>query len=70
LKGQEIPLLARIFAVVDAFDALTNDRPYRKKVPMGEAIKFLKDEAGILFDPVIVAEFEIMVKEGILTSLV
>jgi HD-GYP domain-containing protein (c-di-GMP phosphodiesterase class II) len=70
LKGQEIPLLARIFAVVDAFDALTNDRPYRKKVPLGEAIKYLKDKAGILFDPVIVTEFEKMVKEGILTSLV
>jgi HD-GYP domain-containing protein (c-di-GMP phosphodiesterase class II) len=70
LKGKEIPLLARIFAIVDAFDALTNDRPYRKKVPMGDAMKFLKDEAGILFDPEIVVEFEAMVKENIFTSLV
>lgn len=69
LKGQEIPFLARIFAIVDAFDALTNDRPYRKKVPLGEAVKYLKDQAGVLFDPAIVAEFELMVKEGILTSL-
>jgi HD-GYP domain-containing protein (c-di-GMP phosphodiesterase class II)/putative methionine-R-sulfoxide reductase with GAF domain len=69
LKGQEIPLLARIFSVVDAFDALTNDRPYRKKMLLGDAIKYLKNEAGILFDPAIVTEFENMVKEGILTSL-
>jgi HD-GYP domain-containing protein (c-di-GMP phosphodiesterase class II) len=68
LKGQEIPLLARIFAVVDAFDALTNDRPYRKKMSLGDAMKYLRDEAGILFDPAIVAEFENAVKEGILTS--
>lgn len=70
LKGQEIPLLARIFAVADAFDALTNDRPYRKKISMGEAIKFLQEQTGLLFDPVIVAEFELMAKEGALTSLV
>jgi HD-GYP domain-containing protein (c-di-GMP phosphodiesterase class II) len=70
LKGPEIPLLARIFAVADAFDALTNDRPYRKKISMGETIKFLQQQAGILFDPEIVAEFEAMVKEGIITSLV
>jgi HD-GYP domain-containing protein (c-di-GMP phosphodiesterase class II) len=70
LKGLEIPLLARIFAVADAFDALTNDRPYRKKISMGETIKFLQQQAGILFDPEIVAEFEAMVKEGIITSLV
>jgi HD-GYP domain-containing protein (c-di-GMP phosphodiesterase class II) len=70
LKGQEIPLMVRIFAIADAFDALTNDRPYRKKTSMGEAIKFLQQKAGVLFDPEIVIEFELMAKEGALTSLV
>jgi HD-GYP domain-containing protein (c-di-GMP phosphodiesterase class II)/putative methionine-R-sulfoxide reductase with GAF domain len=69
LKGEEIPLLARIFSVVDAFDALTNDRPYRKKTSLGDAMKHLKNDAGTLFDPEIVAEFENMVKEGLITTL-
>ena len=70
LKGHEIPLMARIFAVVDAFDALTNDRPYRKRSPVSESMAFLKEKAGILFDPVIVKEFEAMIQDGELASLV
>ncbi|MCE9646391.1 MAG: GAF domain-containing protein [Chloroflexi bacterium] len=58
LSGENIPVLARIFAVVDAFDALTSDRPYRKKVSMSAAIEYLRKQSGVLFDPQMVLLFE------------
>jgi putative nucleotidyltransferase with HDIG domain len=58
LKGRQIPDLARIFAVVDAYDALTNDRPYRKKISCDDALQYLRTHAGVLFDPEIVDVFE------------
>jgi putative nucleotidyltransferase with HDIG domain len=64
LTGEEIPFLARLFAVVDAFDALTSNRPYRQKVSADEALQFLRKEAGILFDPKIIATFEELVLQG------
>jgi len=64
LKGGDIPILARVFAVVDAFDALTSNRPYRQKISTTEAIAYLKEEASILFDPDIVTAFEKLVLEG------
>lgn len=57
LAGEEIPLLARLFAVVDAFDALTSNRPYRQKISEHEALEYMREQAGILFDPQIVAAF-------------
>lgn len=63
-KGKEIPILARMFAVVDAFDALTSDRPYRKKIAVEEAMAYLREQAGILFDPQIVEVFEKLVLEN------
>lgn len=69
LKGHEIPIMARIFAIVDAFDALTNDRPYRKHGSVSESMAFLREKTGILFDPVLVAEFERMSEDGELASL-
>jgi HD-GYP domain-containing protein (c-di-GMP phosphodiesterase class II) len=57
LSGKDIPLHARIFAVADAFDALISDRPYRKRIPVGEALKYLKEQSGVLYDPEIVAAF-------------
>jgi len=57
LKGEKIPLLARIIAVADAFDAMTSDRPYRKAFPPQEATKKLKENAGTQFDPQIVKIF-------------
>ncbi len=57
LKGDEIPLAARIFAIVDVWDALTSDRPYRLAWSKKEAIKYLKDQAGKHFDPQVVQEF-------------
>ncbi len=63
LQDEHIPILARMFAVVDAFDALISDRPYRKKVSVDEALQYLRDQAGILFDPDIVTAFEKMIVE-------
>lgn len=63
LKGEEIPLAARIFSVVDVWDALGSDRPYRKKLPKGEIIAYLKEQAGVLFDPRIVEVFLAMLRE-------
>ena len=57
LQGQNIPFEARIFAVVDAWDALMWDRPYRKGWPETEVNQYLISQAGILFDPDVVNAF-------------
>jgi HD-GYP domain-containing protein (c-di-GMP phosphodiesterase class II) len=57
LKGEEIPLAARIFAVVDIFDALTNKRPYREVWSEAEALAYLRDTAGKEIDPKIARAF-------------
>lgn len=57
LKGEEIPLAARIFAVIDVFDALTSDRPYRKAWTREEALEHIKKQAGTHFDPQVVDAF-------------
>jgi len=54
LKAHEIPIGARILNVADAFDAMTSDRPYRKKRSIDEAIEELKRGSGTEFDPVVV----------------
>jgi putative nucleotidyltransferase with HDIG domain len=54
LTGEAIPLEARLFAVVDAWDALTSDRPYRKAWSEEETKKYLREMAGIEFDPEVV----------------
>jgi HAMP domain-containing protein len=54
LSGEEIPLTARIFAVVDAVNAMTHDRPYRQARPISEALRTLQDESGKQFDPRVV----------------
>lgn len=51
LKGEEIPLLSRILAVVDTYDAMTEDRVYRKALPREKAIEEIKRNAGTQFDP-------------------
>jgi putative nucleotidyltransferase with HDIG domain len=58
LKGEEIPIGARILTVVDCFDALASERPYRKALPMEEAIAIMKSKAGMQFDPEIVQLLE------------
>lgn len=57
LKGEEIPLAARIFPVVDVWDALTSDRPYRKGLPHEEVKAHIKADAGSHFDPQVVDAF-------------
>lgn len=57
LKGDEIPLLSRLFSVVDTFDAMTQDKPYRRAYSREHAIEYLKDNAGRQFDPNIVNVF-------------
>ena len=57
LKGEEIPLAARIFAVVDVFDALTSDRPYRPAWTTEKAIEHIRQQAGSHFDPKVVDVF-------------
>ena len=51
LKGEEIPLYARIIAVADAYDAMIEDRPYKKKLTVEEALEEIRREAGKQFDP-------------------
>ncbi len=57
LKGKEIPLSARIFAVVDQWDALTSDRPYRKAWTREFVIAYFRENAGKIYDPEIVDVF-------------
>jgi putative nucleotidyltransferase with HDIG domain len=57
LKGEEIPLSARIFAVVDVWDALLSDRPYRKAWSVEEALAHIKKQSGKHFDPEVVKVF-------------
>ena len=58
LKGEEIPIGARILTAVDCFDALASERPYRKAMSLEEAMAHVKSKAGIQFDPEIVAILE------------
>lgn len=69
LSGEEIPILARMFSIVDAFDALTSNRPYRQKISIREAVEYLHEQAGILFDPHIVEIFERVIAEIQINSL-
>jgi PAS domain S-box-containing protein len=62
LKGEEIPLPARIFAVVDVWDALISPRPYRPAWEPEVAARFLKENAGVLFDPHVYRAFEGLMK--------
>jgi len=57
LKGEEIPLTARIFAVVDVWDALSSDRPYRLAWAKDNVREHIRDQAGTHFDPQIVDTF-------------
>lgn len=60
LVGETIPLEARIYAIIDVYDALTHDRPYRQKMSEKDALEFIKSQAGTHFDP---AVLEVFLKE-------
>lgn len=57
LQGPEIPLSARLFAVIDVYDALCSDRPYRQRWPEDRVRAYLAEQAGQQFDPAVVAAF-------------
>jgi putative two-component system response regulator len=57
LKGEEIPLQGRIMAVVDVYDALVSERPYKKAFPEEEAVKIISENSGSHYDPKIVDVF-------------
>ena len=64
LKGNEIPLAARIFSVIDVWDAVQSERPYNHAWSKEKAIQYLKDESGKYFDPECVSVFLEMVEQG------
>jgi putative two-component system response regulator len=66
LAGEQIPLEARIIAVVDAYDAMTSDRPYRAGMSPDIAVKRLRDAAGTQFDPQVVDCFAACLNQGLL----
>lgn len=57
LKGEEIPLLSRILAIVDAYDVMTHDQIYRKAIEPAQAVEELKRCAGTQFDPALIEVF-------------
>ncbi|TAK11767.1 MAG: GAF domain-containing protein [Anaerolineae bacterium] len=63
LKGEEIPLSARIFAAADVWDALTSDRPYRRAVTREDALRYFREETGKHFDPQVVAHFLTLIQQ-------
>ena len=58
LRGEEIPVLARVCAVADVFDALMSDRPYKDAWPLEKTVDFIYSESGGKFDPAVVVAFE------------
>jgi HD-GYP domain-containing protein (c-di-GMP phosphodiesterase class II) len=68
LSGDEIPLAARVFAVADALDALTTDRPYRRATHFARAREEIRSNAGSQFDPAVVAAFD-TIADGTLADL-
>ena len=64
LKGEEIPLLARILCVADSFDAMISKRSYKKPMEIEYALNELENNSGTQFDPNLVKLFVKMVKDG------
>jgi HD-GYP domain-containing protein (c-di-GMP phosphodiesterase class II) len=68
LKGEEIPLLARILSVADVYDALITDRSYRRRMSNKAAVDIIKENSGSQFDPVIVDIFFNLYGKGLLAT--
>jgi HD-GYP domain-containing protein (c-di-GMP phosphodiesterase class II) len=64
LKGEQIPLAGRIFAVIDVWDALCSDRPYRKAWQEDRVLEYIQSQSGTHFDPKIVPVFLDLIKES------
>ena len=63
LKGLQIPLAARIFAIIDVWDALTSNRPYRPVWERSRALEYIEQQSGSHFDPQIVSAFLSVISE-------
>jgi len=63
LKGEDIPIAGRIFAIIDVWDALSSDRPYRKAWPNEKVYDYIKEQSGTHFDPQIVNIFLEFIKD-------
>ncbi|NOY86580.1 MAG: HD domain-containing protein [Deltaproteobacteria bacterium] len=63
LKDKNIPVNAKIFAIVDVFDALTSSRPYKEAFSLDESLEILKSDAGSHFEPQFISKFEQIAKE-------
>jgi HD-GYP domain-containing protein (c-di-GMP phosphodiesterase class II) len=68
LKGDQIPLTARLFAVVDVYDALSSDRPYRTAWPREKVLAYLREQSGLHFDPRVVETFLRLLEDEQLTK--
>jgi HD-GYP domain-containing protein (c-di-GMP phosphodiesterase class II) len=64
LRGDEIPIGSRIVSVMDSFDAMVSSRPYRKGLPVEEAIRRLDADCGKQFDPIVTPKFIALAKSG------
>jgi HD-GYP domain-containing protein (c-di-GMP phosphodiesterase class II) len=62
LKGEEIPLAARLFAIIDVWDALTSNRPYRRAWSEEQALTYIREQSGKHFDPQVVELFFKVIK--------
>ena len=65
MKGEDIPIGARILSVVDCFDALTSDRPYRRALPAAEAFEIIESRRASMYDPAIVDAFREICAAGL-----
>ena len=64
IKGEDIPLGARVICIVDVFEALTSDRCYRDAFSVEKALGIMKSESGTTFDPVLLKSFVALVERG------
>ncbi len=64
LRGDEIPIGSRIVSVMDSFDAMVSSRPYRKGLPLEEAIRRLEADSGKQFDPIVTPKFIALARTG------
>ena len=68
IAGEEIPLIARIVACCDAYNAMTSDRSYRKALPVSEAVAELRGGSGSQFDPRVVDALLVFVERGAMAA--